>query len=83
MANWQSGVLFALKSDERFYTGFDELGPPGMRPLATARMGRVVCGDATQEDIVLGIILVDLVHASHAPLDTIVQAGLEVMAIEN
>ena len=40
-------------------------------------------GDATQEDIVMGIIGLALVHASHAPLDTIVQAGLEVMAIEN
>ena len=39
--------------------------------------------DATQEDIVLGIMVLTLIHASHAPLDTIVQAGLMVMAIEN
>ena len=43
----------------------------------------VVTGDATQEDIVMGIIMVTLVHASHAPLDTIVQADMQVMAIEN
>ena len=40
-------------------------------------------GDATQEDIVLGILLMVVVDASHAPQDTIVQAGLIIMAIEN
>ena len=39
--------------------------------------------DATQENIVLGILLMVVVDASHAPQDTIVQAGLIVMAIEN
>ena len=39
--------------------------------------------DATQEDIVMGVIGITLVRASHAPLDTIVQAGLMVMANEN
>ena len=39
--------------------------------------------DATQEDIVMGFIVIDIVHAAHAPLDTIVQAGHIVMAIEN
>ena len=39
--------------------------------------------DATQEHIVMGIMKLSHLHASHAPLDTIVQAGLIVMAIEN
>jgi acyl CoA:acetate/3-ketoacid CoA transferase beta subunit len=45
--------------------------------------GKVTSGDATQEDIVMGGIGIPEVHASHAPLDTIVQAGIKVMAIEN
>ena len=45
--------------------------------------GMVVTMDATQEDIVMGFIIIALVHASHAPLDTIVKAGHMVMAIEN
>ncbi len=43
----------------------------------------VVAGDATQEDIVMGGIVILLLHASHAPLDTIVQVGVVMMAIEN
>ena len=50
-------------------------------PPAGHGMAKMV--DATQEDIVMGFIIITLVHASHAPLDTIVQAGLIVMAIEN
>ena len=46
--------------------------------------GHGTSGDATQEDIVMGIIfMIALVHASHAPLDTIVQAGKKMMANEN
>ena len=51
--------------------------------VPTAGHGVVVTGDATQEDIVLGILLMVVVDASHAPQDTIVQAGLIIMAIEN
>ena len=43
----------------------------------------VITMDATQEDIVLGILLMVVVDASHAPQDTIVQAGNMVMAHEN
>ena len=43
----------------------------------------VEAGDATQEDIVMGFIMLTLVHASHAPLDTIVQAGKMMMASDN
>ena len=39
--------------------------------------------DATQEHIVMGIDFLALLHASHAPLDTIVQAGMLKMAHEN
>ena len=39
--------------------------------------------DANQEDIVIVIMVIPLVDASHAPLDTIVQAGNMVMANEN
>ena len=38
--------------------------------------------DATQEDIVMGIMVIPIVHASHAPLDPIVQADMQVMASE-
>ena len=51
--------------------------------MPTAIHGMVTRVDATQEDIVMGIIVIALVHASHAPLDTIVQAGMLMMAIEN
>ena len=43
----------------------------------------MVTMDATQEDIVMGIMVKALVDASHAPLDTIVQADINTMAIEN
>ena len=44
----------------------------------------MVSGDATQEDIVLvANILNPVLDASHAPLDTIVQADMQVMASEN
>ena len=46
-------------------------------------MGVVTGWDATQEDIVMGFLKMTLVHASHAPLDTIVQAGIKVLALEN
>ena len=51
--------------------------------MPTASHGMVTRVDATQEDIVMGFIMLTLVHASHAPLDTIVQAGNMMMAIEN
>jgi hypothetical protein len=39
--------------------------------------------DATQKDIVMGVMVLAQLHASHAPLDTIVQAGIVTMANEN
>ena len=51
--------------------------------MPTAIHGVVMAGDATQEHIVMGIIMNPLLHASHAPLDTIVEAGIQLIAIED
>ena len=51
--------------------------------VPTAGHGMVTTMDATQEDIVMGIMVFPIIHASIAPLDTIVQAGMVMIAIEN
>ena len=51
--------------------------------VPTASHGMATRMDATQEDIVMGIINITVLHASDALLDTIVQAGKKVVATEN